>query len=268
MLIIVSFGVLSALVFCPVINAQEPDVPYVPTPHEVVEKMLDIANVGPGDYLIDLGSGDGRIVIAAAKRGAFGHGVDIDSVRIKEASQNAILEGVDDKVVFVEDNIFDTDFSRADVVTMYLFNSVNMILRPILLDKLRPGTRVVSHTFSMNSWKPDKHITVGGRDVYYWVIPAKAAGHWIWNTGKSNFEMEVDQHFQELKLRFHLGDILFDVEDSRLSGDKIYVKVFDKTTGTNYLYHGHVFIDQITGTVQIRGRNNYSSVENWTAKKE
>src|SRR5690554_1830680 len=152
-------------------RAQSLDVPYVPTPQNVVEKMLDMANVGPGDYVIDLGSGDGRIVIAAAKRGAFGHGVDIDPVRIKEASENAKKAEVENKVLFVQDNIFSTDFSRASVVTMYLLNSVNLQLRSQLLGRLKPGTRIVSHNFDMGDWKPDNNAREETSNIYFWLIP-------------------------------------------------------------------------------------------------
>lgn len=140
--------------------AQNLDVPYVPTPTAVVEKMLDMAKVGPGDFVIDLGSGDGRIVIAAALRGAYGLGVDIDPRRVKEANENAIKAGVADRVVFLEQNIFDTDLSRAKVVTMYLLYSVNVRLKPTLFQQLKPGTRVVSHSFSMGEWMPDDKATV------------------------------------------------------------------------------------------------------------
>src|SRR5690606_25162917 len=108
------------------VSAQHRDVPFVPTPYETVDEMIKLAGVGPGDYVIDLGSGDGRIVIAAGKRGAFGHGIDIDPRRINEAKRNAIKSGVDDKVMFIEGNLFETDYSKATVVTMYLLNSVNM----------------------------------------------------------------------------------------------------------------------------------------------
>src|SRR5690554_6950213 len=152
-------------------RAQLLDVPYVPTSEAVVAKMLDMAEVGPGDYVIDLGSGDGRIVIAAAKRGAFGHGIDIDPVRIKEASENAKKAEVENRVLFVQDNIFSTDFSRASVVTMYLLNSVNLQLRSQLLGRLKPGTRIVSHNFDMGDWKPDNNAREETSNIYFWLIP-------------------------------------------------------------------------------------------------
>jgi ribosomal protein L11 methylase PrmA len=130
-------------------DAQELDVPYVSTPHSVVEEMLDVANVGTDDYVIDLGCGDGRIVIAAAERGAYGHGIDLDPERIREARKNAKAAGVQDKVMFLQEDLFKTDFSRANVITMYLLSSVNLKLRPILLERLEPGTKIVSHNFDM-----------------------------------------------------------------------------------------------------------------------
>ena len=144
-------------------DAQDLDVPYVSTPHSVVEEMLDVASVGSDDYVIDLGCGDGRIVIAAAERGAYGHGIDLDPERISEARKNAKAAGVQDKVMFLQEDLFKTDFSRANVITMYLLSSVNLKLRPILLERLEPGTKIVSHNFDMGDWKPDKKVRVDGR---------------------------------------------------------------------------------------------------------
>ncbi|HET6756240.1 MAG TPA: class I SAM-dependent methyltransferase [Burkholderiales bacterium] len=148
------------------------DVPYVPTPEPVVAKMLDLAEVGPNDVVYDLGSGDGRIVITAAKeRGARGIGVDIDPERIKEARENAKTAGVTDRVEFVEGDLFEMDLSDATVVTLYLLSTINMKLRPKLLSELKPGTRIVSHSFDMGDWEPLETAEVEGRKVYYWVIP-------------------------------------------------------------------------------------------------
>ena len=182
-------GYVFFILLAPKITAQHRDVPFVPTPYETVDEMLNLANVGPGDYVIDLGSGDGRIVIAAGKRGAFGHGVDIDPKRISEAVKNTAKAGVEDRVLFVEGNLFETDFSKATVITMYLLNSVNMKLRPHMLEKLRPGTRVVSYYFNMNEWEPDKQILINNSDVYYWVIPAKVNGKWNWQNGNQDFSL-------------------------------------------------------------------------------
>jgi SAM-dependent methyltransferase len=149
------------------------DVPYVPTPERVVAKMLEVAKVGPNDVVYDLGSGDGRIVIAAAKKGARGVGIDIDAERIWEAKNNAIAAGVAERVQFRQEDLFKTDFREATVVTMYLLSAVNLKLRPRLLADLKPGTRIVSHAFDMGDWKPLETHKVGSSTVYYWVVPER-----------------------------------------------------------------------------------------------
>jgi precorrin-6B methylase 2 len=147
------------------------DVPYVPTPQTVVDEMLSIAAVTKADVVYDLGSGDGRIVITAAKKyGARGVGIDIDPDRIKEANANAVQAGVTDRVKFVEQDLFQTDLKEASVVTLYLLPAINLRLRPKLWQELKPGTRVVSHSFDMGDWKPEKTVQVDGRTIYYWVI--------------------------------------------------------------------------------------------------
>jgi predicted O-methyltransferase YrrM len=157
-----------------------PEVPYVPTHESIVAEMLSMARVGPNDVLYDLGSGDGRIVITAAKKfGTRGVGYDIDPERIREANENARKAGVTDKVRFVEGDIFDANIKDATVVTLYLLPDVNMRLRPKLLADLKPGTRVVSHNYDMGDWKPEKSkkMEVNGTDhfVYFWTVPAKGA---------------------------------------------------------------------------------------------
>ena len=149
------------------------DVPFVPTPEAVVDKMLEVAAVGPNDVVYDLGSGDGRIVIAAAKKGARAVGIDIDPERIREARQNARRAGVDRRVEFRQGDLFKADIGEATVVTLYLLTGVNRQLRPKLLAELKPGTRVVSHAFDMGDWKPVSEQRVGSSTVYYWVIPGK-----------------------------------------------------------------------------------------------
>ena len=153
------------------------DVPYVPTPQVVVDEMLKMANVGKDDVVYDLGCGDGRLVITAVKKyGARrGVGVDIDPQRIKESNENAQAAGVTDRVKFVEQDLFQTDFKDATVVTLYLLPEVNLRLRPRLLSELRPGTRIVSHAFDMGDWQPEKTAQVEGRTIYFWTVPAKAA---------------------------------------------------------------------------------------------
>ena len=162
--------------------AQQPkelkkDVPYVPTPQNVVDEMLTLANVTKDDVVYDLGCGDGRLVITAVKKfGAKrGFGVDIDPQRIEESNANAKAAGVTDRVTFAVQDLFQTDFKEATVVTLYLLPQVNLKLRPKLLSDLRPGARVVSHSFDMGDWKPDKTLSVnpGGQRLYLWTIPAK-----------------------------------------------------------------------------------------------
>jgi ribosomal protein L11 methylase PrmA len=147
---------------------------WVPTPDELVDEMLELAAVKPGDVVYDLGCGDGRIVIAAAKRGASkAVGVDIDPERIAEARANARAAGVEHQVKFVQADLFEMDFSDADVVTLYLLPDLNLKLRPKIL-ALRPGTRIVSHAFDMGDWRPDEERTVDGKTVYAWTVPEHA----------------------------------------------------------------------------------------------
>lgn len=150
------------------------DVPYVPTPQSVVDAMLTVAKVGKNDVLYDLGSGDGRIVnTAAQKYGTRGTGIDIDPQRIQEANANAQAAGVTDRVKFVQQDLFNTNFSDATVVTLYLLPEINLRLRPKLLRELKPGTRIVSHAFDMGEWKPQQTLQVDGKTIYYWVVPEK-----------------------------------------------------------------------------------------------
>jgi precorrin-6B methylase 2 len=159
-----------------VTEGRTPDVVYVPTPPEVVKAMLETAKVTDKDLVYDLGCGDGRIVIEAAKSyGARGVGIDIDPERIKEATANAEKAGVSDRVKFIQADLFEADLRPATVVTLYLLESLNLKLQPKLVSELKPGTRVVSHAFSMGPWTPDQELTVDGRRVYLWKIPPKAA---------------------------------------------------------------------------------------------
>ena len=154
--------------------AQQPDVIFVPTPHEVVDDMLRLANVRKGDVLYDLGSGDGRIAIAAAKKfGIRAVGIDIDPERIREATENARKAGVSNLVQFRQEDLFKADFREATVITLYLLPDLNVKLRPRLWEELKPGTRIVSHQFDMGTWKPEKRLESNGRTVYFWTIPAK-----------------------------------------------------------------------------------------------
>lgn len=151
-----------------------PDVMFVPTPNEVVDAMLTVAKVGKGDVLYDLGSGDGRIPITAAQKYgiARGVGIDINPDRVKEANENGAKAGVGERVSFVNADLFESNFSDATVITLYLLPALNLKLLPKLLKELKPGTRIVSHAFDMGSWKPEQALNVGGRSVYFWTVPA------------------------------------------------------------------------------------------------
>ncbi len=205
------------------------DVPYVPTPQDVVETMLNIAQVGAGDYVIDLGSGDGRIVVtAASKFGAQGFGVDLNPRRIAEAVDNAKKAGVTDRAQFFQRNLFETDFGRATVLTMYLLPDINLQLRPKVLD-LKPGTRVVSHDFDMGEWKPDHSIIMrsnqtGYRDrIYFWVVPAKVSGQWRWTNGGETPTLTIEQKFQEIKPTL-AGAKGWQAAEGNLKGDAILME--------------------------------------------
>ncbi|HWI37816.1 MAG TPA: class I SAM-dependent methyltransferase [Burkholderiales bacterium] len=162
-----------AAVFQPA-GAQQPDVIFVPTPQEVVDKMLEMAKVGKDDVLYDLGSGDGRIPVTAAKRfGIRAVGIDIDPQRIAEANENARKNGVTKLVTFKQQDLFKTKFGDATVVTLYLLPDLNVKLRPRLLSELKPGTRIVSHQFDMGTWKPEQKVELNGRTIYLWTIPAR-----------------------------------------------------------------------------------------------
>ncbi len=176
------------------------DVPFVPTRTEVVSRLLEMAQVGESDFLVDLGSGDGRIPVAAVRdfkaRGAFG--VDIDPQRVSEARANAEQAGVSDKVSFEVQDLFDTDLAQATVLSMYLLPDVNLKLRPVILD-LAPGTRVVSHDFSMGDWKSDQFDEVGNSSIYLWIVPAKVDGAWQVQGPDGDFALDLTQTFQLLE---------------------------------------------------------------------
>lgn len=159
----------------PAKQLRSPDVIYVPTPPEVVDAMLKVAEVRRGDVLYDLGSGDGRIPITAAQKYNVTRatGIEINPERIAEAQENLIKAGVGDRVRFRNEDLFEADFSDATVITLYLLPALNVKLLPKMLRELKPGTRIVSHAFAMGDWKPEKTLEVGGRSVYFWTIPAK-----------------------------------------------------------------------------------------------
>jgi SAM-dependent methyltransferase len=167
---VVSARPVAAQAAAPAQGLRQPDVIYVPTRQSVVDAMLKVANVKAGDVVYDLGCGDGRIVVTAAKLGARGIGIDIDPQRIKEANENVMRNGVGERVRILNQDLFTTDVSDANVVALYLLPSLNLKLRPTLWKTLKPGTRIVSHDFDMGDWKPEQTLSVDGATIYYWTI--------------------------------------------------------------------------------------------------
>jgi hypothetical protein len=273
---------LSSLVPAAGAVAGEPSVPYVPTPQEVVERMLQVARVGPNDYVIDLGSGDGRIVITAARKyGARGFGVDLNPDRIRESNDNARKAGVTARVAFHHRDLFETDLGQATVITMYLLPRVNLELRPKLLE-LKPGTRVVSHDFSMDDWKPDVHVVMeasekyggsGGKsDIYFWVIPARAAGSWRWElpvAGKPlSYEAVLEQKYQMISGEVRAGGRGVKLQGARLRGEEIRFSFSAEIDGApvRHEFNGRVSGDAVSGTVQLSGARLQRQLE-WNARR-
>lgn len=234
-----SAGVLTSAA---AVAQEEPrlDVIYVPTPQEVVDRMLDMAEVKSGDFMIDFGCGDGRMVVTAAKRGARGYGVDINPVRIREANENAKKAGVTDKVEFKIANLFEEDLSKADVMAMYLLTDINLRLRPKILNDMKPGTRIVSHAFDMGDWEPDQRDTVSGKNVFFWVVPAKVEGKWVVDGGPK-ITLNLTQQYQMVGGKAELDGKTADVTNGRLKGTEITFTVNGQT------YRGKVSGNTIEG---------------------
>jgi hypothetical protein len=209
--------------------SRSPDVHFVPTPHEVVAAMLKVANVRRNDVLFDLGSGDGRIVIAAAKKyGTRGTGIDIDSVRVAEGRLGARKAGVANKARFQRADLFQTDLREATVVTLYLLPTLNVKLRPKLYAELKPGSRVVSHAFDMGSWKPDSTFMVGTSAVFYWVIPANVGGQWALTApGGKEYTLRLTQKFQHVEGTAELNGKSVPVSAAGVHGDKVILELAD-----------------------------------------
>lgn len=221
-----SYLVLVELPTMQVADVEKPklDVPYVPTTPEVVEAMLKMVNINKNDKVYDLGCGDGRIVIMAAEKyGARGVGIDIDPERIKEANENAQKAGVADKVEFKQQDLFKSDFKDATVITMYLLPSVNLRLRPQLIADLKPGTRLVSHSFDMGQWEPDRQDTVNGYSrIFHWVVPANMTGTWSWDmAGAGKVTMQVDQKFQRFTATVSANGKTGNVKEGHIEGDQV-----------------------------------------------
>jgi len=229
----------------PVERQDGKDVVWLPTAQALVDKMLDMAKVTPQDYVIDLGSGDGRTVVSAAKRGARALGVEYNPNMVAYARRLAVKEGVSDRAQFVQGDLFKTDFSQATVLTMFLLPEINYQLRPQILN-MKPGTRVVSNSFDMSDWVPDLTATINeaGKCSDYctallWVVPAKVEGTWKLTSA----EIEVEQKFQNFSGRLLSGADKLVVKNGRLNGDQISFVVGDA------LYSGRVNGNSMRGTV-------------------
>jgi SAM-dependent methyltransferase len=226
--------------FQPEVGQAGKDVVWVPTPQALVDKMLDMAKVTPKDYVIDLGSGDGRTVITAAKRGAKALGIEYNPEMVELSKRNAAKEGVSDKASFMKADLFETDFSQAQVITMFLLPSINIKLRPKLLN-LKPGTRIVSNTFDMEDWKPDQDATVENCTnwctAHLWIVPAKVDGSW--KTGQG--DLALKQSFQNITGTLKNGSAVTPI-NGKLNGSQITF------TAGNTQYTGNVNGNSIEGT--------------------
>ena len=240
------------------------DVPYVPTKPEVVAEMLRMAKVGQKDILYDLGCGDGRIVITAAQLyGTRGVGIDIDPDRIKESTENAAKAKVAHLVKFIQGDLFEADFHEATVVSLYLRTSVNLRLRPRLFAQLRPGTRVVSHNYAMDTWKPDNSsvVMVNGQthNVYFWVFPANVSGTWEWtwteNSKRTPYVLHLDQLFQWPNGRIKMGGSEVGLRNVVLTGNRIRFLVDQGKGGktVTMVFEGRVSENTIEGSVETQG---------------
>jgi hypothetical protein len=240
------------------------DTPYVQTPQNVVDRMLEIAKVGPADYVIDLGSGDGRMVITAAKKyGARGFGVDLDRKLVALANQNARKAGVADRAVFYQRDLHDTDVSPASVMSIYLLPEVNLMIRGRLLATLQPGTRIVSHDYGMGDWSPDylteldapgKTVGLNQRSkIYYWMVPGRAAGRWRWRlplaSGPVEFELAVQQSFQVLEGTLNAGGRSVRIEKGRLAGERM--ELVASVDGRRYEFSGRITRNAVEGKARL-----------------
>jgi len=259
-------------------HAQAADVPYVTTPTNVVNAMLELAKVGPRDYIIDLGSGDGRIVIAAAKsHGARGLGIEIDGSLVSEARREAARQGVAQRVEFRAENLFVTDLEEATVLTTYLYSRVNLQLRPRIFEQMKPGSRVVSHEFDFGNWKPDARVTVQvpdkpygppRSDVLMWVVPANVAGIWRWHLRIDDRDVDCEasltQVFQEVGGDARVGTTTARIEAVRLRGADLEFALVTRIDGRDVRLElaGRTYGDTMHGSARLGNAQT-----EWQAKR-
>ena len=246
------------------------EVPYVATPQVTVDEMLRLANVGPQDFVLDLGSGDGRIVVTAARKfGARGLGVDLDWRLVQQGEENARQAGVADRVRFLEQDLFKTDLGQATVITTYLLPFVMLRLRPALLE-LKPGTRIVSHDFDFGDWPPDQKTSIR-KNVFLWIVPARAAGRWQARLElppiERLLELELTQRYQEVSAHARLNGVPSQVWEAKLAGERLSFVVVDTTdreNETSLYFDGRVSGDVIEGEV-ARGVGSERATYRWRA---
>jgi SAM-dependent methyltransferase len=235
--------------FTPQVGQAGKDVIWVPTPEELVERMLRMAQTTANDYVVDLGSGDGRIAIAAAKKfGARSLGIEYNPDMVEISNRNATKEGVVGKARFVRGDIFETDFTQATVITMYLLPGLNLKLRPKILD-MKPGTRVVSHQFNMDDWHADEVSNVDGRRAYFWVVPAKVQGAWRIQSGSDTYDLTLEQRYQMIEGSIRLGALNAGLRDVRLQGDRINFAFVDNN-GVRRDFWGRVNAGAMEGSTK------------------
>jgi methyltransferase family protein len=271
---LVSFGALAQ-------DAQkELDTPYVPTPRVVVDRMLELARLKPGEMVIDLGSGDGRIMIEAASRyGARGFGVEIDPWLVKRSNEAAAKAGVADRVKFLQQDLFKTDFHEANVLTLYLLPDVNLALRPKILAELRPGARVVSHDYGMGDWRPDAEETIPAPDkkvgarkesqVYLWTVPANVAGDWVFQLSSGaksrRTRLVLRQEYQMVSGAIELtGQGEVPLSGGRLRGDELRLTLPAGAVDRGPVEMvGRATGDTLAGTLRKAGRD----LATWSARR-
>jgi SAM-dependent methyltransferase len=243
---LLSSGLLSAFVVAAsmsgygIENRYNVFIPYVPTPNHLVDRMLELAEIGKDDLVLDMGSGDGRIVITAAQRyGARGRGVEIDPKLVEEAKENARRAGVAERTEFIAEDMFVTRIEDATVMTLYVLTASNLELRPRILKEMRPGSRVVSHQFSMGAWLADKQESFGSADLYMWVVPASVAGTWRVQEGRREYTLKIDQEFQEISGTATVGRLTVPLRRARLRGDEIEFAI-DLGNESPIIYRGRV----------------------------
>ena len=240
-------GAQAAREYEPRVGQAGKDVVWVPTPDELVERMLNLANVTADDFLIDLGSGDGRTVIAAAKRGARAHGIEYNPEMVELSKRNATNERLGERATFAKEDLFQSDFSKATVITMFLLPQINLKLRPKILD-LKPGTRIVSNSFTMGEWKEDESASTnddctGWCTALLWIVPAKVEG--VWQLGQG--ELTLKQSYQFISGALKSGNDVTTITNGRLKGEQILFNA------GGVLYVGQVSGDSIQGTLSTGG---------------